>query len=320
MMTLAACVTGFCLDLLFGDPVWRYHPVRLMGALIVKLEALLRKFLGTTKERLIFAGGILCVLVCGISTLIPILLLYGAGLLHPLVRYGMESGMCYLLLATKSLYKESQKVYVQLQKPDVCGARQAVSMIVGRDTEGLTPEGITKATVETVAENTSDGVVAPLLYMLLGGAPLGFFYKAINTMDSMIGYRNESYLYLGRIAARLDDIANYIPARISALLMILSAFLLRMDGKNAWRMFRRDRFKHASPNSAQTEAVCAGALQIQLAGNACYFGEVHEKEYIGDSLRPVVNEDIKKAGWLLYLTAGLTLLIFGGIRYLVFWL
>lgn len=187
-------------------------------------------------------------------------------------------------------------------------------MIVGRDTERLTEEGVVKAAVETVAENTSDGVVAPLFYLIIGGAPLGFFYKAVNTMDSMIGYKDEKYRYLGRCAAKLDDFFNYIPARLSALLMIAGAFLLGMDGAGAWRIYRRDRKKHASPNAAQTEAVCAGALRIRLAGDAWYFGKLYKKEYIGDDIRPVETRDIVRAGRLLYMTAALAFVLFGGVK------
>ena len=217
----------------------------------------------------------------------------------------VESFMCYQILATKSLKVESDRVYQEIQTGDIARARKAVSMIVGRDTQNLTIEGVTKAAVETVAENTSDGVIAPLFYMVIGGALLGFGYKAVNTMDSMVGYKNDRYLYFGRTAAKLDDIVNYIPARISALLMVISCFFCgkEFDGKRAWYIFKRDRYNHASPNSAQTEAVCAGALGIRLAGNASYFGKIVQKPYIGDAERAVETEDIKRANRLLYATA-----------------
>ena len=206
----------------------------------------------------------------------------------------VESFMCYQILATKSLKVESDRVYQEIQTGDIARARKAVSMIVGRDTQNLTIEGVTKAAVETVAENTSDGVIAPLFYMVIGGALLGFGYKAVNTMDSMVGYKNDRYLYFGRTAAKLDDIVNYIPARISALLMVVSCFLCgkEFDGKRAWYIFKRDRYRHASPNSAQTEAVCAGALGIRLAGNASYFGKIVEKPYIGTNERTFTTEDM----------------------------
>ena len=204
------------------------------------------------------------------------------------------------MFAAKCLKTESMKVYDALAKNDIEGGRTAVSMIVGRDTASLTEEGIIKAAVETVAENSSDGVVAPLFYLILFGVPGMVCYKAINTMDSMVGYKNETYLYLGRAAAKLDDMANYIPARLSGLYLITASFLLGYDGKNAWKMFVRDRYNHASPNSAQTEAVCAGSLGVQLAGDASYFGKIVKKPTIGDALRPVEYEDIKRASGLLY--------------------
>ena len=215
----------------------------------------------------------------------------------------VESFMCYQILATKSLKVESDRVYQEIQTGDIARARKAVSMIVGRDTQNLTIEGVTKAAVETVAENTSDGVIAPLFYMVIGGALLGFGYKAVNTMDSMVGYKNEKYINFGRYAAKLDDIVNYIPARISAWLMIAAAYLDRFDGKNAKKIFLRDRYNHASPNSAQTEAVMAGALNVQLAGNAYYFGKLYEKPTIGDANREIEYEDIKHANTLLYISA-----------------
>ena len=188
----------------------------------------------------------------------------------------------------------------ELLKPDLPAARIAVSRIVGRDTQALTAEGVTKAAVETVAENASDGVIAPLLYMLLGGAPLALTYKAINTMDSMVGYKNTQYLYFGRAAAKLDDIANFLPSRIAALLWVAAAALTGNDARSAWRIWRRDRRNHASPNSAQTESACAGALNVQLAGPAYYFGEYYPKPTIGDAVRPIEPEDIRRANRMMY--------------------
>ena len=317
MRILAACLTGCILDLVFGDPYWLYHPVRLIGALIAKCEQICRRIANGSKSGLLIGGGVLFVVVLTVSAAVPAGLLYLAAQIHPLLSFCLESFWCYQILAARSLQTESMKVYRELKKQDLPSARKAVSMIVGRDTESLDAEGVTKAAVETVAENTSDGVIAPLLCLLIGGAPLGFAYKAINTMDSMLGYKDEKYLYIGRIAAKADDVVNYIPARISALLMILGAFLCRMDGKQAWKIFLRDRRKHASPNSAQTESVCAGALRVQLAGDACYFGKRYKKETIGDPLRKVEAEDIKRSVRLMYATEGLTLLVFGGLRYLL---
>ena len=310
---------GFVLDALFGDPPGIPHPVRLIGSLIAFLERKIRGWLPKTKRGETAGGVLLVLLVLVLSTGIPFLILWLAGLLHPYVRLAAESVMCYQLIAAKSLKIESMRVYVPLEKGDLERARKAVGRIVGRDTDRLDGEGVTKAAVETVAENTSDGVIAPMLFMAFGGAVLGFFYKAVNTMDSMVAYKNETYQYFGRAAAWLDDICNYIPARISAFLMILSAFILRMDGKNAWRIFWRDRHNHASPNSAQTESVCAGALDVQLAGDAWYFGVLHKKQTIGDARKQIVPKDIIRANRLMYMTAVLGLVIFMGLSFLLYW-
>lgn len=308
-------VTAFILDMIIGDPHWMWHPVQGIGRLIEYTEQLLRRVFALREEREAdrgkkkVAGGILVILVLLPSVLVPMLILYAAERIHPYVRFAAEIVLCYQMLAMKSLRVESMKVYHALMKQDIEGARQAVSMIVGRDTEKLSEEGITKAAVETVAENTSDGVIAPLIYMALFGACGAFFYKAVNTMDSMIGYKNDKYIYLGMIAAKLDDVVNYIPARLSALFMIVVSGVLGMNAKQAWRIYKRDRYQHASPNSAQTEAVCAGALTIQLAGDAYYFGELYHKPVIGDADRPVLPEDIRSANRLMYGTSILTLLV-----------
>lgn len=317
MRILAACLTGCILDCLFGDPYWLYHPVRLIGILITKCEQICRKAAKGSKRRLLFGGGILFCVVLFCSVTVPALLLAFVRTIHPFAAFCLESFWCYQILAARSLQKESGKVYKELKRQDLKAARKAVSMIVGRDTECLDEEGVTKAAVETVAENTSDGVIAPLLFLLLGGAPLGFAYKAVNTMDSMLGYKDEKYLYIGRVAAKADDLLNYIPARISALFMVVGAFFCKMDGRQAWKIFKRDRMKHASPNSAQTESVCAGALRIQLAGDAVYFGKKYHKETIGDPLRKIEAEDILRAVRLMYATEILTLAVFGGLRYLL---
>lgn len=311
LMSLAACAAGLLLDLLFGDPVWLYHPVRLIGNWISWVERQLRKVCGS---HLMAAGGVLWVMTALMAFLIPFALLALAGWLHPALRFLLETFWCFQILAARSLSSESRKVYEKLKESDLPGARRAVSMIVGRDTEKLTEEGVTKAAVETVAENTSDGVTAPLIYMMIGGAPLGFLYKAVNTMDSMLGYKNDRYLYFGRIPAKMDDIFNYIPARITGLLMTAAAFLTGLDGKNAWKIYRRDRRKHASPNAAQTESVCAGALGVQLAGDAVYFGKVYKKEFIGDALRRIEPEDILRTRRLMYAAEFLTFLLCGGLK------
>lgn len=317
MKILCVCLIGMILDWVFGDPVWLYHPVRIIGKWIAFLEKILRKFAGDqegNEKKLLIAGGILWILVILASAAVPMGILYLAEKFSPCAAFVLECFWCYQLLAARSLGKESKKVYKKLIQDDLPGARLAVSMIVGRDTENLTVEGVTKAAVETVAENTNDGVIAPLIYMLIGGPILGFVYKAVNTMDSMLGYKNEKYLYFGRVAAKMDDVAGFIPARISALLMILASCLLGMDGKNALWIWKRDQRKHASPNAAQTEAVCAGALQVQLAGDAWYFGKKHEKDTIGDPIRDIEPRDILRSEKLMIGTEVLTFLLFGGIR------
>ena len=312
---ITAMVAGFLLDFLLGDPYWLPHPIRAIGSLIGWLE---HKW-NHPEEKNSRKGTVMVFLVLAVTGSVTFLLWAGAYRVHPLLGVVVESIMTYQILATKCLKTESMKVYDALQKKDLEAARKAVSMIVGRDTQSLDETGIAKAAIETVAENTSDGVIAPMLYTAIGGPVLGFLYKAVNTMDSMVGYKSERYLYFGRTAARLDDAVNYIPARISAVLMTAACFLCGADydGKRAWRIYKRDRYQHASPNSAQTEAVCAGALGIRLAGSASYFGKLVEKPYIGDAERAVETEDIKRANHLLYLTAWLCellcLLGLGGI-------
>lgn len=285
--TALALVLGFLIDLLLGDPRWLYHPVRMIGNGITLLEKMLRRIFPKTAKGERTAGLFLVLLICIGSGGVPFLLLYLAYHIHTVLGIVLETFMCYQMLAVKSLKAESMRVYEELKKLDLPGARTAVSMIVGRDTKSLSEAGVTKAAVETIAENTSDGIIAPLFYMAIGGPALMFLYKGINTMDSMVGYKNDKYLNFGRYAARLDDIANYIPARISAWLMILASLCAGFDWKNAKKIFLRDRYNHASPNSAQTEAVMAGALDIQLAGNAFYFGKLYEKPTIGDAVREV---------------------------------
>ena len=316
-MTLYAILIGFIMDLLIGDPHWIYHPVRLIGKLITFLELLLRKIFPKTKDGEQKAGFVLVVLVCGISVFTVWGLMKLAYDLNFWCGFLLEVIMYYQLFAVRSLKDESMKVYKELVKSDLEASRKAVSMIVGRDTQSLTVEGVTKAAVETIAENTSDGTLAPMLYMFIGGPVLGWFYKAVNTMDSMVGYKNEKYIHFGRYAAKFDDVMNYIPARLCGLLMIFASYILKMDWKNAKKIFLRDRFNHASPNSAQTEAVMAGALRIQLAGDAWYFGKRYEKPTIGDALRPVEIEDIPRANRLLYATAIVSFIIFGIVQLLL---
>ena len=280
-----------------------------IGKLISFLEKGLRRLFPKTGGGEIAAGGVLWVLVAVICTALPAGILFLCHRISPWLRLTVESIMCWQILATKALKDESMKVYTALESGDLEKSRHAVSMIVGRDTARLDDAGVTRAAVETVAENTSDGVVAPMLFLALGGAPLGFLYKAVNTMDSMLGYVEPPYKNIGLIPAKMDDAANFLPSRLSALLMLAAGFLLGLDGKNGWRIFRRDRFNHASPNSAQTESVCAGLLGVRLAGDAWYHGVLHKKKYIGDASREITHRDILLACRLLYLTAFLTLLL-----------
>ena len=296
MNILILLFVAVVLDLLIGDPSWIPHPVVLIGKLISKAETLLRK---AFPQKLRFAGKILAVTIPLFTLAVTFLLLWVCYQIHPLFGLTVENFLGSLTLAAKSLKKESMKVYEQLEKGDLPEARYAVSMIVGRDTQNLDETGVTKAAVETVAENTSDGIIAPMFYLAIGGTPLAMCYKAINTLDSMVGYKNEKYIDFGRASAKLDDAANFIPARIAGVLMVISAYLTGMDGKNAWKIFRRDGRNHASPNSAQTEAACAGALQVQLAGNAYYFGKLYKKPTIGDPIRPVEVQDISRANRLM---------------------
>jgi len=308
---------GFLIDLWIGDPAFLYHPVQLIGNGISLAERMLRTLFPKTPKGERAAGTVLVVVVCLLSVGIPFILLRFLYHWHTWIGAAAETFLCYQLLAAKSLKQESMKVYEQLKNNHLEGARLAVAMIVGRDTQNLTGEGITKATVETIAENTSDGVIAPMFHMALGGVPLMFLYKAINTMDSMIGYKNDRYLHFGRCAAKLDDVVNYIPARISAGLMMGASFLLKLDWKNGKRIYSRDRYQHASPNSAQTEAVMAGALNIQLAGDAWYFGKLYKKPAIGDGNRKIRAEDIRQANRLLYMSACLGMILFTGIHMII---
>lgn len=312
--TTIALAVGFLLDLLLGDPNGWYHPVITIGKLIARTEGFLRRRLPKTQAGELLGGVCLAVFVPFLSAGTAWALILIGRRIHPLLGIGIESVLCYYILATKSLKTESMKVARALQEEGLAAGRTAVSMIVGRDTQLLDQAGVVKATVETVAENASDGVIAPMFYMAIGGPALGIFYKAVNTMDSMVGYRNEKYLYFGRAAARLDDAVNFVPARVCACLMAAGACLGGFSGRDAWRIYRRDRRNHKSPNSAQTESVMAGALGVQLAGDAWYFGKKQHKPTIGDDLRPIAAEDIAKANRLLYRTAFLGMGLFLAVR------
>ncbi len=317
-------ICALALDAIIGDPHISWHPVRLIGRLIAFFENMLTRLFGLSEEReadrgkKLSAGVLLAFSVIFISVIVPVFLLYLAYTVHPYLKTALEIIMCYFLLAMRSLKTESMKVYYALKDGDTEKAKKELSMIVGRDTQPLTAEGIARAAVETVAENTSDGVIAPLFYIFIFGAAGGFFYKAVNTLDSMTGYKNDKYIYFGRASAYADDVLNIIPSRLSAVFMLISAFILRLDHKNALRIFMRDRRRHSSPNSAMTESVCAGALDIELGGDNYYFGRLCHKPVIGDSIRSIEPEDIKRACNMLYISV-LCALAFGIAVTLFFW-
>lgn len=312
--SLLALAAGFALDLMLGDPRRLPHPVVIMGRLITLLEGLLRRIFPKTKRGENIAGGVLWLVVCLLAFFVPAALLVLCYHIAPWLGFAVETIMSWQCLAVKSLWDESMKVKAALDSGDISASRRAVAMIVGRDTAKLSAEGVAKAAVETVAENASDGVIAPLLYLAVGGGPLGLFYKAVNTMDSMLGYIEPPYKNFGLVPAKADDVLNFIPARLSALIMLAAGGAAGFDIKNGWRIFRRDRMKHASPNSAQTESVMAGLLNLQLAGDAYYHGVLHKKEFIGDALRRTEPDDIKRANTIMYLAALFALLIFCGAR------
>ncbi|MDO5146235.1 MAG: adenosylcobinamide-phosphate synthase CbiB [Eubacteriales bacterium] len=333
MKTVYAMLLGFAVDLILGDPHGLIHPVQIIGWFIEKIKKGLQRLLygcswqEAKKRELprrekaeVAAGFVLTALIVSGTFLTVWGILAAAGRVHPSFRFGLEAFFIYQILATKSLKKESMKVYARLKEGDLAGARREISYLVGRDTQELTESEVAKADVETIAENTADGVIAPLFFIALGGAPLGFAYKAVNTLDSMVAYRNEELLHIGYASAKLDDICNFIPARLAAVMMVLAAALLKFDARGAWNIFCRDRFNHLSPNSAQTEAVAAGALHIRLGGTHNYFGKPVVKPTIGDDIRPVEYEDIRRTNQLLYVSAVLTLLACCCVRFGAAWL
>ena len=313
---------GVLLDRIIGDPQGFPHPIRLIGSLIGWLDRKLNKeaerssgsedhvSLESAKKdqrKLIFFGAITWIIVVFATLAVVAVILFGAYRIHVVCGVIVEAILTCYILAAKSLSDESMKVYRAMETADgddLTDARKALSMIVGRDTENLGEAAITRAVVETIAENTSDGIIAPLIYTFLGGPVLGFAYKAVNTMDSMLGYHSDRYEYFGKFAAKMDDVFNYIPARLSALMMVAAAFAGGKDysGKRAFLVFKRDRYNHKSPNSAQTESVCAGALGVRLGGDSSYFGKMVHKPYIGDDTRPIERDDIKRAAKLMFLT------------------
>ncbi len=331
MKLIYAMILGFAMDLILGDPHGLIHPVQIIGWFISKIKNGMQKMIyGCSydqvretgmkrKEKAELLCGYLLTFVIVVGTYAVVYgILFAAEKIHPVLAFLLETFFIYQILATKSLKKESMKVYYKLKEGDLAGARIEISYLVGRDTMELDESEVAKADVETIAENTADGIIAPLFFIALGGAPLGFAYKAVNTLDSMVAYRNEELIHIGHASAHLDDICNFIPARLAALLMILASAILRFDFKGAVRIFKRDRFNHLSPNSAQTEAVAAGALNIQLGGTHLYFGKPVVKPTIGDDIRPVEYEDIKRTNQLLYVSAVLMLLVGIAITALIY--
>ena len=313
MMRAAILVCACLLDAFLGDPYSMPHIIRFIGSLIAWCEQTLRGIFSSTPygER---AAGVALVLVvtsvaCGCAwTVIRLAWAIAAPL-----GIAVEVFVCYQMVAARQLGKEAMHVYHALVDEGLEAARRAVSMIVGRDTQALDKAGVTRAAVETVAENASDGMVAPLLFMAVGGPVAGVFYKAVNTMDSMVGYKNERYRFFGTAAAHLDDVCNWLPARLTAVLMCLVAPLIGLDGAGAWRILKRDGKRHSSPNAGHPEAACAGALGVQLAGPASYFGAVVDKPTIGDDLRTIEPKDIHAAIRLLYATSVAALVLSVGI-------
>ncbi len=317
-MNVVSVALGFILDLIIGDPYRLPHPIRWIGSFIALQERAVRKVL--KGSMLILGGAVITALTLGISIAVTVAILHIAYGINRYLGILTEAVVCFYMLALKSLKKESMAVCHALEKGDRDEARRLVSKIVGRDTDRLDEKGIARAAVETVAENTSDGVIAPLFYMLIFGGVGGVAYKAVNTLDSMLGYKDEKYFYIGKIPARLDDLVNFIPARLSAFFMLIGAFILGYDVKNAVRIFIRDRYKHKSPNSAQTESVCAGALGLRLAGDAYYFGRLYKKPAIGDDINEICPEDIERADRLLYAAAFMTIITGVIIRLVILWL
>lgn len=307
---------SFLLDFIFGDPLKLPHPIVYIGKLITGLEKLLSP---NSTKRDVPKGVLIFILTVIISFLIPfavLLILYRVNFWLGLI---LEIFWSFQILAARTLSIEAYKVKKYLDKGNLKEARRALSMIVGRDTSQLTEEDITKAVVETVSENTTDGIVSPLIAIAIGGAPLGFAYKAVNTLDSMIGYRSEQYFYFGKASAILDDVVNYLPARLTGISMCFaSALISGLSAKGAWRVMMRDHAKHASPNGGWTEAATAGALGVRLGGDATYFGVLYKKASLGDPKRTIESCDIAKATKLMWISSIIVLILLVIIRMLCY--
>ena len=318
MYVTSAVALGFLLDWLLGDPAWLPHPIRAIGGLSSLVEKLLLRLFPKTPRGMTAAGVLLWLIVCGVSFAVPFLMLRWLRGVNFWLGFGAEMLLCWMIFARKSLADAGVHVTAALDRSLEDG-REAVGMYVGRDTAALDRGGVIRAAVETVAENTTDGVVAPMLFMLIGGAPLGFLYKAVNTLDSMVGYHTDKYEHFGKFSARLDDVFNFIPARIAAACMIAGAGMLHLDNRNALRIYRRDRGKHKSPNAGQTESVCAGALHIRLGGAAHYFGKTVKKAALGDAGREINRSDILHTVDLMTTASVLALVLCAAFRLTVDW-
>ena len=305
-------IVGYTADLFIGDPYWLFHPVRWIGQFILFLESRLLKPESASKQKT--KGLILLLLVSGVSFVIPFVILKLAFGVHTLLGLFIESFMIYQIFATKCLDVETKKVYIALKNGDIREARKAISFLVSRDTDDMSVEDIIKASIETIAENLGDGVIAPMFFVVIGGAPLGWYYKSVNTLDSMVGYKNDKFNYYGYCSAKWDDVLNYIPARLTAIFILMAGFVLRFNLRNGIAMLKRDKNNHASPNSAYPESAAAGLLDIQLGGKASYFGEVSLKPTMGDANKKLEVNDLYKIKQLLYTTSVIGLFVLLSIK------
>lgn len=303
---------AFALDLVLGDPHGMPHPVVLIGAIINRLEILLASLFNNRR----LAGVLLAGLTLLVSGLLACGLLRLAAEIHPILGLVVSVWLAYTTLALRALHVESRAVVRCVERKRLDEARRGLSMIVGRETATLDEEGILRACIETVAENTSDGVVGPLFYLFLGGPVAAILYKAASTLDSMVGYRDDRYRELGWASARFDDLVNLIPSRLTGMLMALAAPFCGLSGWGAWRIMLRDARRHASPNAGFPESAMAGALGVRLGGPAVYFGEQVDKPTLGDDTRPITVASYRGAIRLLYLTSLFALALGVGLTWL----
>ncbi|WP_252236667.1 cobalamin biosynthesis protein [Clostridium sp. CH2] len=297
---------GFFLDLIIGDPENPIHPVRIIGNFASKLEKLTRKLF---KKCLKIGGLLTWLIVISITFLINFFILKIVSDFNKYLGIFLGGVVIYFCISAKGLVTEGYKVISLVRKDDIKAARKQLSFIVGRDTENLDKQDIMRAVIETIAENMSDGIIAPIFYAGLGGAPLAMAYKAVNTLDSMFGYKNDKYMEFGYFSAKLDDVFNYIPARITGFLIVLSAMILGYDYKRSFKIYKRDRYNHSSPNSAHPEAAMAGILGVQLGGENYYFGKLVKKQTIGESIKEIEVLDVDKTSKVLYCSAILSYIL-----------